>query len=88
MVFLLNRYFRAMGTAVEAAGGQVDKFIGDGVMALFGVGGNAAEGCRQALAAARRMAENLDEMNRGLAHDLLRGARPDGRLGGTRCASI
>jgi len=31
---------------------------------------NAAEGCRQALAAARRMAENLDEMNRGLAHDL------------------
>jgi adenylate cyclase len=70
VVFLLNRYFRAMGTAVEAAGGQVDKFIGDGVMALFGVGGNAAEGCRQAIAAARLMSENLDEMNRTLAHDL------------------
>jgi adenylate cyclase len=70
VVFLLNRYFRAMGTAVEEAGGQVDKFIGDGVMALFGVGGDPAEGCRQALAAARRMAENLDEMNRGMAHDL------------------
>jgi adenylate cyclase len=70
VVFLLNRYFRAMGTAVEAAGGQVDKFIGDGVMALFGVGGRGAEGCREALAAARRMAENLEEMNRTLAHDL------------------
>jgi adenylate cyclase len=70
VVFLLNRYFRAMGTAVEEAGGQVDKFIGDGVMALFGVGGRRAEGCRAALAAARRMAENLEEMNRTLAHDL------------------
>lgn len=28
VVFLLNRYFRAMGTAVESAGGQLDKFIG------------------------------------------------------------
>ena len=70
VVFLLNRYFRALGTAVEEAGGRVDKFIGDGIMALFGVGGNGTEGCRQAIAAARRMAENLDEMNRSLAHDL------------------
>lgn len=70
VVFLLNRYFRALGTAVEAAGGRVDKFIGDGIMALFGVGGGASEGCRQAIEAARRMAENLDEMNRSLAHDL------------------
>lgn len=36
VVFLLNRYFRAMGSAVESAGGHLDKFIGDGVMALFG----------------------------------------------------
>jgi adenylate cyclase len=35
VVFVLNRYFAAMGRAVEAAGGRVDKFIGDGVMALF-----------------------------------------------------
>ena len=38
LVFLLNRFFRAMGEAVEEAGGRVDKFIGDGVMALFGIG--------------------------------------------------
>ncbi len=70
VVFLLNRYFRALGTAVEAAGGRVDKFIGDGIMALFGVGGTGEQGCRQAIEAARRMAENLEEMNRSLAHDL------------------
>jgi class 3 adenylate cyclase len=36
VVFMLNRYFAAMGLAVEAAGGRLDKFIGDGVMALSG----------------------------------------------------
>jgi adenylate cyclase len=59
-----------MGSAVEAAGGHLDKFIGDGVMALFGIGRGADAGCRQALEAARRMAVNLEEMNHVLAHDL------------------
>ena len=44
VVFVLNRYFRAMGEAIEAAGGRVDKFIGDGVMALFGMETTAGEG--------------------------------------------
>jgi adenylate cyclase len=70
LVFLLNRYFRAMGQAVEQAGGRIDKFIGDGVMALFGIGDEPTRGCRQALAAARRMSESLAEMNASLAHDL------------------
>ncbi len=36
-VFVLNRYFEAMGHAVEGAGEHVDKFIGDGVMAFCSV---------------------------------------------------
>jgi adenylate cyclase len=70
VVFVLNRYFRAMGLAVENTGGRLDKFIGDGVMALFGIGANPGEGCRQALAAAKAMAENLQEINQTLQHDL------------------
>jgi adenylate cyclase len=70
VVFLLNRYFAAMGAAVERAGGRVDKFIGDGVMALFGVDSDPATGCRRAINAARAMAEQLDELNRALTHDL------------------
>jgi adenylate cyclase len=69
-VFLLNRYFRAMGMAVEASGGHLDKFIGDGVMALFGVGGGSDDACRRALLAARRMSLNLQELNRSLAAEL------------------
>jgi adenylate cyclase len=39
-------------------------------MALFGVDDDVAAGSRAALAAARLMAEKLEELNRGLAHDL------------------
>lgn len=69
-VFLLNRYFRAMGMAVDASGGHLDKFIGDGVMALFGIGSTPADGCRRALAAARQMSLNLVELNRSLGQEL------------------
>ena len=65
VVFLLNQYFKAMGQAVEAEGGRVDKFIGDGIMALFGVDADPEAACRHALAAARAMAVALEELNRG-----------------------
>ncbi|MPZ10807.1 MAG: 2Fe-2S iron-sulfur cluster binding domain-containing protein [Kiloniellaceae bacterium] len=70
VVFVLNRYFTAMGTAVEQAGGRIDKFIGDGVMALFGIEEGVAVGSRSALEAARRMAQSLEELNRSLTSDL------------------
>jgi adenylate cyclase len=70
VVFVLNQYFKAMGRAVEAQGGRVDKFIGDGIMALFGVDQEPQAACRQALAAARAMAFALEQLNQELAHDL------------------
>jgi adenylate cyclase len=70
VVFLLNRYFATMGQAIEGAGGRVDKFIGDGIMALFGVDEPPDQACRHALAAARAMGERLVELNRNLEHDL------------------
>jgi adenylate cyclase len=70
IVFILNRYFDAMGRAVEQAGGRVDKFIGDGIMALFGVEAGAEAGCRDALAAARLMSLRLIELNQALRAEL------------------
>jgi adenylate cyclase len=70
LVFLLNRYFAEMGHAIEEAGGHIDKFIGDGIMALFGLDRGVAAGCREALIAARAMSERLLQLNKALAHDL------------------
>ncbi|MBL8700610.1 MAG: adenylate/guanylate cyclase domain-containing protein [Alphaproteobacteria bacterium] len=70
VVFMLNRYFEAMGRAVEHAGGQVDKFIGDGVMALFGTAGDGRLAARQALRAAKAMSASLADLNATLRHDL------------------
>lgn len=70
VVFVLNRYFHAMGLAVQDAGGHLDKFIGDGVMALFGISGPPADGAQAAIDAASKMAERLQELNEALAHDL------------------
>ena len=61
---------RPWGQAVEEAGGRVDKFIGDGVMALFGIERGVVQGSRNALEAARLMARSLEDLNRSLAHDL------------------
>jgi adenylate cyclase len=70
VVFVLNRYFASMGEAVESAGGHLDKFIGDGVMALFGTEGGVATACRQSLVAAKAMSAALAELNRTLENDL------------------
>jgi adenylate cyclase len=75
VVFVLNRYFAAIGRAVEAAGGRVDKFIGDGVMALFGIERGARAGCKEALAAARLMSMQLPELNASLRAELDRPLR-------------
>lgn len=63
VVFLLNRYFEAVGGAIESCGGIPNQFIGDGVMALFGVESGAKDGAREAIAAARAMHRAVDELS-------------------------
>lgn len=70
LVFILNSYFSVAGKAVTDAGGVVDKFIGDGVMALFGLETDSAEGCRQALTAARQMCIGIETLNQSLSGEL------------------
>ena len=70
VVFLLNRYFEAVTVAIHRAGGIVNQFTGDGVMALFGVRTTPDEGCRQSLDAAVGMAEAVDDVSRELAGEL------------------
>lgn len=63
VVFLLNRYLGETAKAVEACGGYVDKFIGDGVMAIFGMKDGLQAGCRNALAATNAIAETMERLN-------------------------
>lgn len=52
VVFILNSFFGEIAGEVEAVNGYVDKFMGDGMMALFGLSSNSKDACRDALRAA------------------------------------
>jgi adenylate cyclase len=72
MVSQLNEYFEAMVEVVARHHGAVDKFLGDGLMAIFGAPVPYADHARRACMAATEMLERLDEVNddraeRGLA---------------------
>lgn len=69
-VFLLNRYFEMIGEAVEGAGGVVDKFIGDGALAIFGLNTGIETACQQALTATTRIARNVEVLNRNFMSEL------------------
>lgn len=70
VVFVLNQYFQFMGHAVEAHHGRIDKFIGDAIMAVFGIDRNLKDACRDALAAARSMRFQLERLNAQLKNEL------------------
>ena len=70
VVFVLNRFREEMAHAIESAGGVVNEFVGDSIMALFGLETDIETACRQAAAAAHAMQERLEQLNRTLAAEL------------------
>jgi len=67
MIAALDAWFDRVAGAVHAFGGEVLKFIGDGVLAIFPVTGAPAEACEAALravAAARAGMAHLDAARR------------------------
>jgi len=67
LVAMLNRYFSVMSEVVHKHHGTVDKFIGDGWMAIFGAPQELERPERNALDAAQEMIERLAEVNAELA---------------------
>ncbi|MFB9266223.1 adenylate/guanylate cyclase domain-containing protein [Bradyrhizobium erythrophlei] len=63
LIDLLNSYFGPMCDAVAGAGGEILKFIGDAMLAIFPIGDDPASICRAALAAAERAQAALSEEN-------------------------
>ncbi len=76
---VMARYFDAMRAAIERHGGTVEKFIGDAVMAVFGVPVVHEDDALRAVRAAGDMRLALDELNEGLERDW--GVRLASRIG-------
>ena len=66
---LLNRYFSEVTACIHGAGGTLDKFIGDGVMAFFGAPQRLDNPCVPAFCAARDMLERVSRLNAALARE-------------------
>src|SRR5438874_12939085 len=60
---LLQRFFSVMTSTIEAWGGTVRKFMGDSVMATFGVPIVKEDDAERALRAACQVLEQLTELN-------------------------
>jgi adenylate cyclase len=69
-VFIVNRFLAAVSQAVIDCGGQPNQFIGDGMLALFGLAASPQAACRGAIRAAAMIATNIEELNQFLKHDL------------------
>lgn len=63
LVDSLNRYFALMVVAVTEEGGSVNKFIGDGLMALFGAPAELVAPEHAAIRAGQRMLRALEAFN-------------------------
>ena len=69
IVSLLNRYFSAMTEIIFAHGGTLDKYLGDGLMALFGAPTATPDDASNALNAAVAMQRRLLGINRELREE-------------------
>lgn len=65
VIATLDDYFDCMVSAVHSHGGEVLKFIGDGVLAIFPLdGGNVEGACHCAMCAAVEALDNLETLNK------------------------
>ncbi len=70
VVYMLNHLFAAVGEAIEAEGGWIDKYMGDGLMALFGRETGARTGCQQALRACRSIDKAVERVSLELRSEI------------------
>lgn len=69
-VFLLNRFFSDIGEAINTSGGWIDKYMGDGLMALFGHNQPVEQAAKNALAACIGIDLALTRFNAEMATEI------------------
>ena len=76
---VLSVYFDEMRTVLERHGGTVEKFIGDAIMAVFGLPKLHEDDAVRAVRAALRHADALGSSTRASTRDGACAGQPDGR---------
>ena len=69
-VFLLNSFFSVMGNIVFKYNGIVDKYLGDGFLAIFGAPVSSIKDADNALMAALEMKDSIKEVNNNFEKEL------------------
>jgi adenylate cyclase len=67
VIATLNAWFECLAGPVGEAEGEILKFIGDGLLAIFPAAGDPRRACERALAAARQGIANVAALNETLA---------------------
>jgi len=62
VIYVLNRYFRRMGEIVNRYNGTINNYMGDGLMALFGID-NSSQAAENAVRAAVDMVAAMENFN-------------------------
>jgi len=69
-VFLLNSFFSVMGSIVFKYNGIVDKYLGDGFLAIFGAPVSSIKDADNALTAALEMKDSIKDVNKNFEKEL------------------
>jgi len=70
VLFILNQFFSEMSQAIEETGGHYAQFNGDGLMALYGLHSEPAEGAKAAINGAQAMLDRVEKLNQSLDTEL------------------
>jgi adenylate cyclase len=63
VVYILNKYYSVCGEIIESNKGRLDKFIGDGIMAIFDGSENSSENCKNSIKAAQMISNAIKDLN-------------------------
>jgi len=69
VVYILNKYYAVCGEIIEKNGGRLDKFIGDGIMAIFDANSKTDINSRNAVISANEISKSMKTLNSELKTD-------------------
>ena len=69
VVYILNKYYSVCGEIIERNKGRLDKFIGDGIMAIFDGSDQLNENCKNSMKAATEISKSIKVLNNQMKSD-------------------